>query len=153
MGKNTDNSKASVWPLFLTTHAVLISKIEARLAEAGLPLLSWYDVLWALERADKQRLRMSELAQMTVLSRSNLTRLVDRLESAGLVERVRSKEDRRGAFAVVTPAGKAMRLKMWQVYSPAIKEFFDEHIESREAQQLANTLRRILTAALEQSAT
>jgi DNA-binding MarR family transcriptional regulator len=138
--------------LFLTAHAVLVERIEARLAEAGLPPLSWYDVLWALERAEDRRLRMSELADMTVLSRSNLTRLVDRLESAGLVARERAEEDRRGAFAVVTSEGRAMRRKMWPVYSTAIKELFEDHIDSREAAQMGDTLRRILDAVREKSA-
>jgi DNA-binding MarR family transcriptional regulator len=138
--------------LFLTAHAVLVERIEARLAEAGLPPLSWYDVLWALERAEDRRLRMSELADMTVLSRSNLTRLVDRLESAGLVARERAEEDRRGAFAVVTSEGRAMRRKMWPVYSTAIKELFEDHIDSREAAQMGATLRRILDAVREKSA-
>jgi DNA-binding MarR family transcriptional regulator len=152
VGKSAEITKASVWALFLTAHAVLVEKIEVRLAEAGLPPLSWYDVLWALERAEDRRLRMRELADMTVLSRSNLTRLVDRLESAGLVERERAEEDRRGAFAVVTAEGRAMRRKMWPVYSAAIKALFEDHIGSREAAQMGDTLRRILGAVREKSA-
>lgn len=152
MTKSTETSRPSAWALFLTAHAVLVERIEARLAEAGLPPLSWYDVLWALERAEDRRLRMSELADMTVLSRSNLTRLVDRLESAGLVARERAEEDRRGAFAVVTSEGRAMRRKMWPVYSTAIKELFEDHIDSREAAQMGDTLRRILDAVPEKSA-
>ncbi len=145
--KNGVKTTGSVWPLFLTTHAVLVSKIEARLSEAGLPPLLWYDVLWALERASDNRRRMSELAELTVLSRSNLTRLVDRLEAAGLVERVRSEADRRGAFAVITAKGKAMRRKMWPVYSAAIKQLFEDQIDSGETTQLDAVLRRILKAA------
>jgi DNA-binding MarR family transcriptional regulator len=131
----------------MTAHAVLVSEVETRLSDAGLPPLAWYDVLWALERADGKRLRMSELADLTVLSRSNLTRLVDRLESAGLAKRVRSKEDGRGAYAVVTASGRAMRRKMWTIYSAAIKELFENHIDSDDAARLDSTLRRILNAA------
>lgn len=147
MSKNTDKTASSVWPLFLTVHAVLVSNIEARLTEAGLPPLVWYDVLWALERAPDYRLRMSELAQMTVLSRSNLTRLVDRLETAGLVQRARAEADRRGAFAVVTAKGRAMRKKMWPIYSAAIKQLFEDHIDGSEATQLDAVFRRLLNAA------
>ena len=82
MGKSLETSKGSVWALFLTTHAVLLERIETQLAQAGLPPLAWYDVLWGLERAPEQRLRMSELAEKVVLSRSNLTRLADRLADA-----------------------------------------------------------------------
>jgi DNA-binding MarR family transcriptional regulator len=132
--------------LFLTAHAVLVEEIEIRLANAGLPSLAWYDVLWALERAGHRRLRMRELADMTVVSRSNVTRLVDRLESAGLVERERAEDDRRGALAVVTTQGRAMRRKMWPVYSAAIKELFDDQLAEREATQMGDILRRILDA-------
>ncbi|UCD68650.1 MAG: MarR family transcriptional regulator [Betaproteobacteria bacterium] len=149
MSKSVLKTDASVWPLFLTVHAVLVAKIEARLSEAGLPQFVWYDVLWALERAPDDRLRMSELAEMTVLSRSNLTRLVDRLECAGLVERARSEADRRGAFAVVTRKGKEMRRKMWPIYSKAIKELFENHIDNDEAACLASALRRVLDATRE----
>ena len=146
MGKSLETTKGSVWALFLTAHAVLVEEIEVRLANAGLPPLAWYDVLWALERAGSRRLRMRELADMTVISRSNLTRLVDRLETAGLVERERAEDDRRGAFAVVTAEGRTMRRKMWPVYSAAIKELFEDHIAKREAAQMGDTLRRILDA-------
>ena len=149
MGKSpqyTENTKSSAWALFLTAHAVLVEQIEIRLADAGLPPLAWYDVLWALERAGDRRLRMRELAEMTVISRSNVTRLVDRLESAGLVARERAEEDRRGAFAVLTNAGRAMRKKMWPLYSAAIAELFEEHITERDAAQIKDSLQRILEA-------
>ena len=144
MGKSLETSKGSVWAQFLTAHAVLVEEIEVRLADAGLPSLAWYDVLWALERAGDRRLRMRELADMAVISRSNLTRLVDRLEAAGLVERERAEEDRRGAFAVVTVEGRALRKKMWPAYSAAIKELFEDHITERDAAQMGDILRRVV---------
>ena len=144
MGQSLETSKGSVWALFLTAYAVLVAEMEARLASQGLPPLGWYDVLWALERADDQRLRMNELAAQVVLSRSNLTRLVDRLEQAGLVERQRSEDDRRGAFAVLTAAGKSMRKRMWPVYQTAIRELFEENITDTEAASMDKALRRVL---------
>jgi DNA-binding MarR family transcriptional regulator len=147
MAKSRDTSKGSVWPLFLTTYAVLVERIEARFAGAGLPPLGWYDVLWGLARAPEQRLRMSELAEKAVLSRSNLTRLVDRLEDAGLVRRERSEEDRRGAYAVLTAAGKAMRERMWPLYSQAIAELFESHLTPAQAEVMAQAFREMLDAA------
>jgi len=147
MGKSLETSKGSVWPLFLTAHAVLVERIESRLAQAGLPPLAWYDVLWGLERAPDQRLRMSELAEKVVLSRSNLTRLVDRLEDAGLVERERSEEDRRGAYAVLTESGRAVRRSMWPVYAQGIKELFESQLGDEEAAAMGAMLRRLLAAA------
>jgi DNA-binding MarR family transcriptional regulator len=152
MGKSLENTKGSVWALFLTAHAVLIEQVEERLAQAGLPPLGWYDVLWGLERAEGGRLRMHELAEKVVLSRSNLTRLVDRLEGAGLVARERSAQDRRGAFAVLTDEGKAMRRKMWPVYEACIREYFGSVVSDDEAKMLSDVLRRMLHAARKEAA-
>lgn len=147
MGKAFESPEGSVWPLFLTAHAVLVERIEARLAAAGLPLLAWYDVLWALERAPERRLRMSELADHVVLSRSNLTRLVDRLEEAGVVARERSEEDRRGAYAVITTQGRELRRKMWPIYEVAIRELFESQLSDVEARHMGSALRRMLESA------
>ena len=147
VGKSLESAKGSVWALFLTAYAVLVEEIEVRLAAEQLPSLGWYDVLWTLERADDERLRMNELATRVVLSRSNLTRLVDRLEQAGLVERQRSADDRRGAFAVLTATGKAMRKRMWPIYQSAIRELFEEGITESEAAAMGKALRRLLERA------
>lgn len=146
MGKSLETTKSSVWPLFLTAHAVLVEQIEARLAAEQLPPLGWYDVLWGLEGTPERRLRMSELADQVVLSRSNLTRLVDRLEEEGLVARERSAEDRRGAYAVLTDKGQEMRRRMWPPYQAAIRELFDSRLSGREAELMAAVLRRLLEA-------
>jgi DNA-binding MarR family transcriptional regulator len=149
MGRSLESTKGSVWALFLTAHAVLIEAIERRLAQAGLPPLAWYDLLWGLERSPDQRLRMSELADKVVLSRSNLTRLVDRLEGVGLVLRERSEEDRRGAYAVLTETGREMRRRMWPVYQAGIRQLFESQLSDAEAQAMGAVLRRVLAAARE----
>ena len=141
------DGSSSAWPRFVTAYALVITRIEERLKAAGLPELTWYDVLWALERAPRGRLRMHELAENTVISRSNLTRLVDRLEAASLVARDRDCSDRRGAFAVLTTTGRAVRRRMWTVYGPAIGELFDGHLNAAETLQMRSILDRILQAA------
>ena len=139
--------KTSAWAALLTARALVVEAIEKRLADAELPELAWYDVLWALEQAPAGRLRMHELAAQTVITRSNMTRLVDRLEAAGLVSRQRDPEDRRGAFAQLTPAGKQMRARMWKVYGPVIAEFFDDHVSEAEATAMRSCLLRIIEAS------
>lgn len=139
--------KTSAWAALLTARALVVEAIEKLLADAELPELAWYDVLWALEQAPAGRLRMHELAAQTVITRSNMTRLVDRLEAAGLVSRQRDPEDRRGAFAQLTPAGKQMRARMWKVYGPAIAEFFDDHVSEAEATAMRACLLRIIEAS------
>lgn len=145
--KDGEATAGSAWALFLTAHALLVEGIEARLAAAGLPPLAWYDVLWALERAEGGRLRLSELAERTVLSRSNATRLVDRLAAAGLVVRSPSDEDGRGAYAVITAAGKAQRARMWPAYKAEIAARFGAHLKPAEVRAMHAGLRRIVAAA------
>ena len=135
------------WARFLTTHATLVERIEAELAANDLPPLAWYDVLWELEKADDGKLRMHEIAHAVVLSRSNLTRLIDRLEHAGLTTRERCADDRRGAYAAITPAGREMRKKMWPVYKAQIEQLFVTHLAAKEAETLNALLSRVLDAA------
>jgi DNA-binding MarR family transcriptional regulator len=139
-------TSTAAWAKLLTVHAVVLDAIEARLKAAGLPPLAWYDVLWALERAPQMRLRMAELALRLVVSRYNVTRLVDRLEAAGLVERHAADDDARGAYAVLTPAGRAMRRRIWPVYGTAIDELFLRHLPARDRQAIEDALGRVLAA-------
>ncbi len=145
--KPSPPNEGSSWPLLLTAHAVLTDLMEKQLSDAGLPGLSWYDVLWALERAPGKRLRMHELAHYIVLSRSNMTRLVDRLEAAGLLGREADPDDRRGAFAVLTPQGAALRKKMWPHYEKAIASLYDEHLTVDEQRVLGSALRKVVDNA------
>ena len=149
MAKNPD-PKGRAWALLLTAHATLVEKIEAALAAAGLPPLAWYDVLWELEKAEGGKLRMHELARRVVLSRSNLTRLADRLEKAGLVAREDTPHDRRGYHCVITRVGLAMRKKMWPVYRAEIERLFSRHVTLDEARAIGEALERAVQAAREE---
>ena len=131
------------WRSFLTAHAMLINQIEHELLEAGVVPLSWYDVLFALYDAPGQRLRMNELASAIVLSRSGLTRLVDRLEAEGLLARERLASDRRGAFAVLTEKGIEAMRKAWPVYAKGIEEYFARHLSDEEARLLTGIFQRM----------
>ena len=148
MTKDKD-PKSHAWAVLLTAHATLIERIETTLAEAGLPALGWYDVLWELEKAEGGKLRMHELARRIVLSRSNLTRLADRLEGARLIEREDTAHDRRGYDCVITRTGLAMRKKMWPVYKAEIERFFSRHITVEEARTIGDALARAVKAARE----
>lgn len=145
--KATGKKSPSAWPAFITAHDALVVLIEERLRKAGLPDLSWYVVLWVLERAPDQRLRMHELADTAVIARSNLTRLVDRLENDGLVQRERVAGDRRGAYARITEKGREMRSQMWTVYGPAIDELFLKHLTPEENDLLRGIMMRLLAQA------
>ena len=138
------NRTPSAWPMFLIAHDELVARIEETLRDKGLPEISWYTVLWVLERAPDQRLRMHELSEAAVISRSNLTRLVDRMEKAGLVARERVSGDRRGAYARLTPAGRDMKTEVWKVYGPAIQQHFTAHLSPEENTILHDIMHRLI---------
>ena len=97
--------RVEVWRAFLRTHTSVLRQLERDLvAAAGMPL-TWYDVLLQLAEAPERRLRMADLADKVLLSRSGLTRLVDRLQAEGLVIREPFPGDARGLYTVLTPAG------------------------------------------------
>jgi len=141
-----DAGRAAAWRSFITAYGVVIERIERELVEAGLPPLGWYDVLLELSGAPDRRLRMHELAEAVVLSRSGLTRLVDRIERAGLLRREPDPADRRGAFAVLTHEGRGMLKRMWPVYARGIAEHFGRHLSDEEARVLDQALSRVRTA-------
>lgn len=137
--------KGHAWALLLTAQAALVERIEAALAAAELPPLAWYDVLWELEKAEG-RMRMHDLARRVVLSRSNLSRLADRLEDAGLIGREDCPEDGRGYNVVLTRQGRAMRKKMWPKYEAEIERLFARHITVEEARAIGEALARAVKA-------
>ena len=139
-----ERTREEAWRSFIKAYGVVIEQIERELAEAGLPPLGWYDVLLELSVAPNCRLRMHELARAVVLSRSGLTRLVDRLEKAGLLRREPDPADRRGSFAVLTDEGTAIRERMWPVYARGIAEHFGKHLEDEEAKTLTRALKRVI---------
>jgi DNA-binding MarR family transcriptional regulator len=99
--------RLAAWSTFLRAHARVVRELERELQEEHDLALTDYDVLVQLAGADDRRMRMSDLADRLLLSRSGATRLVDRLVADGLVERVVCESDRRGQWAALTDAGLA----------------------------------------------
>lgn len=132
------------WARFVTAQALLLERIEAALAEADLPALAWYDVLWILESAPQGRLRMADLALKAVVSRSNVTRLTDRMEKSGLVARSDCPVDGRGTVCELTAKGRALRAKMWPVYKKQIDQLFGKHLDAREADAIAAAFEKMI---------
>ncbi len=101
------------------------------------------DVLVRLSRTPGARLRMSELADQISLTRSGLTRAVDRLEQQGLVERASCPEDGRGAFAVLTPAGARVMAELLPAHAAQLDEVFGGIFTPEEERTLTSLLRRL----------
>lgn len=142
-----DQRQLRAWQTFLTTHALVIEQIERELAEADELPLSSYDVLLALVEAPNRRLRMHELAEAIVLSRSGLTRLVDRLEQEGLLKRDRSGSDRRATYAVLTLKGFRAFRRAWPVYAQGILKHFVQMLNEKELAELTEVLGKVKEAA------
>jgi DNA-binding MarR family transcriptional regulator len=134
--------RLGAWRALLNAHAAATRAIEAELKEADLPPLGWYDLLWPLYTAPERRLRMNELAQQAVLSRTGLVRLVDRIEAAGLLRREPVPEDGRGAYATLTEAGLETLRRMWPVYARGIQRHFLEPVGD-DAPRLRRVLERV----------
>ena len=127
----------------MQVHADLVPLLDRRLQQAtGLPL-AWYDVLLELNAAPDRRLRMGELAELVVLSRSRVSRLVDELAHAGLVERIDNPDDRRSAYARLTSAGRARLRTAAPVYLEGINDSFTRHLDVAEIEVISAALWRI----------
>jgi DNA-binding MarR family transcriptional regulator len=138
--KHRNAVQHAAWARLLRTHKLLIERVQKSLAENDLPPLEWYDLLLELDRAEGNRLRLFDLGERIALSRSNLTRLCDRLEKEGLLRREHCAEDRRGLFATLTKKGAVLRKQMWPVYCEAIEQHFARHLTETEARTLGDLL-------------
>jgi DNA-binding MarR family transcriptional regulator len=132
------------WTRLLRAHQAALGSVEGALKAAGLPPLAWYDVLTELDRADACGLRPFELEERLQLPQYGLSRLIARLEEAGLVERRSCSTDRRGQFIAATEAGRAMRRRMWPVYAAAVQEAVGDRLPAAAVERLAELLGRLI---------
>jgi DNA-binding MarR family transcriptional regulator len=133
----------TAWARLVRAQQVLLERVEADLKQAGLPPLRWYDVLLELRRAGAHGLRQYEIGDAVLLSKYNVSRLLDRLERENLLERYVCEEDGRGARVQITAAGRDLLKRMWPVYSAAIAEHFAQYFNMTELKQLAGFLGRL----------
>lgn len=144
MAKLVSEQYLAAWRAFLTAQARVVEQIDRDLAAAEQLPLGWYDVLIELAGAPERRLRMNELARKVVLSRSGLTRLVDRIEAEGFLKRELDPTDRRGFYAILTDKGRIALREAWPIYAKGIANYFARHLSDQEAQQVEAILRRVL---------
>ena len=143
MKKTPEKAVERAWARLMRAQQTALARVEAALAEAGLPPLSWYDALLELDRAGHEGLRPFELERHLLLPQYGLSRLLDRIGRAGYLERRPCKEDGRGRIVVITKAGRDLRRRMWPVYAAAIDEAVGVHLTRAEARMLGELLGRI----------
>jgi DNA-binding MarR family transcriptional regulator len=135
------------WRAFLEAHAHVVSRLATELEhETALPL-TWYDVLVQLSEAEENRLRMTELADRVLLRKSGLTRLVDRMCAAGLVDRSPDADDRRGRWVEMTEAGRTRLVNAAPIHLRGVRAYFTSYLSEAEAAALESALERIAAAS------
>lgn len=138
-----DDPRLDAWRTFLHAHAQVRRQLERELQAEQSMGLGEYEVLLVLAYSDDRRMRMSELADTLTLSRSGATRLVDRLQAAGLVERVSCDTDRRGQWAQLTQAGYERLRAASPTHLRGVAEHFLDRIPPDELAALRHTLERV----------
>ena len=140
-------SALSAWTRLLHAHQAATSRVERALKAADLPPLDWLGVLDALERAGEQGLRPFALEGTLRLPQYGMSRLLARMEAAGLVARCGCPEDGRGQVVSLTDAGRAMRRRMATVHAATVQEALGARLSEREAEMLADLLGRLVAPA------
>lgn len=139
----TTETSLRPWRLFIQAHAGLLDVLEEELKrERGLSL-TWWEVLLFLTRAP-QGLRMTELADSVLLSKSGLTRLVDRMEEAGFIERGVCPSDRRGTIVLITPRGREEFEAARPVHLRGVEQHFLRHLLPEEVAAIESGLGKVL---------
>ena len=141
------NPHGEAWGTLTRTHAAISERLQAALAQGDFPPLPWYEVLATLAEAPDKRLKMGDLAEQLVITRGGLTKLVDRLVKAGLVERAFCETDRRVSYATLTPAGAELLEDMRPVVIAELKVAFAAKLSVAEANELRETLDRVRESA------
>ena len=146
MGAMPDDATIEAWVSQVYAHATVMRSLDDELvAQHELPL-TWFDVLSRLKQADGQRLRLHELQEASVLTRSGITRLVDRIEAKGFVKRERSEEDRRGVYVVITQAGLDKLESVWRDHFMSIEQHFGRHLNAKDVAALKTANSKVLDA-------
>ena len=140
------------WTRLARAHQAALTRVEGALKAADLPPLAWYDILSDLERAGECGLRPFELERRIGLPQYGLSRLLARIEEAGLIDRRSCPGDGRGLLIAITEPGRATRARMAPVYGAALEEAVGCKLSSEEARGLADLLERLIVTPCEKPA-
>ena len=132
------------WGWLLFAHAKVLNALEADLLDQhDLPLI-WFDLLNRLREAPEQRMRMNDLKDASLFTKSGITRLIDRIEAAGFVTRVRSSLDRRGVFVAITRAGSDKINQVWPDHVASVWKHYGRHLDAEDLDAIETASRKIL---------
>ena len=146
-GRRTRSAHGDAWGALTRTHAAITQRLQDALAAAEFPPLPWYEVLATVAEAPEQRMKMGDLAEALVITRGGLTKLVDRLVKAGLLERTFCETDRRVSYATLTPAGAELLNGMRPVVIEELRIAFAAKLSAAQANDLREALDRVRASA------
>ncbi len=141
-----DTCRTAAWMALLDAHSRLTSRLEAELERGHGLSLAEYEVLSRLSEAHGQRLRLHELTSHTRMTKSGVSRLVERMQRSGLISTERCPSDRRGAFAVLTAEGRTLFRRAASLHLRGVQAHFGRHLDDDEAAALRVTLERVRDA-------
>lgn len=133
----------AAWTRLMSVSQALLERVENALKEAGLPSLSWYDALLEIEKAGPEGVRPFELKERLLLPQYGTSRLLDRMEKAGLIGREACKDDGRGQVAVITKAGRWTRRRIWPVYAAQLVHLIENRLGVEERECLTDLLQKL----------
>ncbi len=149
MNENLEPNMLDAWRGFLFANAKVVRALDADMIEQHDLSMTWFDLLSRIKQAPGQRLRMHQLEEASLFTRSGITGLADRLEKAGFVRRERSAEDRRGVYLAITQAGIDKIDEVWPDHQVSIQKHFAQHLDPEDVKALQATTQKILDRKIE----
>ncbi|MFE0189662.1 MarR family winged helix-turn-helix transcriptional regulator [Streptomyces sp. NPDC059008] len=141
--KNPGRHRLDAWRALLLAHNAAVRAIESDVQRDGRIPLTWYDVLLELKDAGERGLRMQEVANRVVLSRTRVSRLVDEMVRVGLVTKQADPADKRVSWAAITEEGAAALKETAPVYLRSIRRHFSAHLTDEEAAVITEALLKV----------
>jgi DNA-binding MarR family transcriptional regulator len=141
---NQKDKKINAWHTFLKAHSVVIGALEREIMKDQHLPLNWFDVLVWLGHAPDGRMRMQVLADSIYLSNSGLTRLLNRMTTAGLVERQNCAQDRRGWYAVITAKGREVLERVTPGHQRGVQSHFFDRLSDKDIRELHRIMAKII---------
>lgn len=133
-----------MWMALNLAQRSVYRTMDSALKAKGLPPLRWYDVLWAIERADDRGLRPFELEKLLIFDQSNLSRLIRRLIDENLAQESVFETDKRGKVLKITSKGRSVRKQMWKIYGPLIHRHMSQISQEHDADKLVIALNQLI---------
>ena len=135
-----NDKETEIWVAMNVATRFIQSTINAALKKEGLPSLTWYDVLWSIERQGGT-VRPFEVELDVIFEQSNISYLTRKLAAEGLLEFTECPEDGRGKLIRITDKGKALRKRMWKVYGPMLHELWQPIAAAETPDEMARAVR------------